>query len=291
MRVFITGITGTLGTALTELHAERGDTVFGCARNESRACDWLRSHGKVATLFLADAATLADFRSDIGRLLPSLGRVYHCAAMKHVDLCEQNPHEAHRQNVDLTAAVAVACESAGVPCVAVSSDKACLPEGVYGATKLLAERVAVRHGAAAVRLGNLIGSSGSVFQAWKTAVARGECIKLTDPNMTRYFMPVLAAAEFLADDFEGGVVNFPADLRAVTMGDVAAAVAGHRVEVVGRRPGETRHQWLVAPGDRVRQDGPTCVLGDGEALPSGLSSETAPRWDVGELLAVAGVTP
>jgi FlaA1/EpsC-like NDP-sugar epimerase len=130
-----------------------------------------------------------------------------------------------------------------------------------------------------------------VFAAWKDAAARGECIKLTDPNMTRYFLPVPEAAEFLADNAPPGAVSFPPGLGAATMGDVAAAVAGHRVEVVGRRPGETRHQWLVAPGDRVRHIGATCVLGDGEAVPRGLSSETAPRWAVGELLAAAGVRP
>lgn len=151
-------MTGTLGTALMRHH--EGDAVFGCSRSEERARAWLADHGRAATLFLADAASLADPSSDVGRLLPTLDRVYHCAAMKHVDLCEANPVECHRQNVERTAVVSAACKLAGVPLVFVSSDKACLPEATYGASKLLAERVALREGAAVVRFGNLIGSSG-----------------------------------------------------------------------------------------------------------------------------------
>lgn len=295
MRVFITGLTGTLGTALARLHAGRGDQVFGCSRSEAAAVAWLKDNGRLATHYLGDAGDVAYPCSDVGRLLPTVDRVYHCAAMKHVDLCEQQPAEAFRQNVQVTEAVAHRCDQLGVPLVVVSTDKACLPTGVYGATKLLAEKISLKHRAAVVRLGNLIGSSGSVFAAWREAREKGNRVRLTDPDMTRFFLSVPAAAQFTADRHEPSRVVIPDPLRAVRMGDAAKAVAGssREVELVGPRPGETRHQWLVAPGETVRAEDAHCgryVLDEsGTPLVNGLSSEWAGRWDTAELLAAAGV--
>lgn len=266
MRVFITGITGSLGTAIAHLHHDRGDKVHGCARDEDRGLRWHREHPGMGHLILADCATIGDRMTRAGRLLPTMDRLYHCAALKHVDACEADPVEAFTQNVIATARVAGACRVAGVPVVFASTDKAYQPANVYGATKLIAERIVLGEGGAVVRFGNLIGSSGSVFRLWAEAVERGEPIRLTDPEMTRYFIPVREAARFMADQAVTGEIAIPFDMRAVRMGDVAAAIGG-RVEVIGTRPGETMHQELA---DRV-------------------SSETAWRWDVGELLAEAGV--
>lgn len=291
MRVFLTGVTGTLGSAIADFHLEQGDQVFGCARNESKAVDWLARYGKRATLFLGDYTALSDPTSDMHRTMVNCGRLYHCAAMKHVDLCEQNPDEAFRQNVVGTNALALTCQREGVPFVFISSDKACLPQSVYGATKLLGETIAVRHGGAAVRLGNLVGSSGSVFELWKKQAAKGEAIRVTDPEMTRYFIAVEDAAEFCATQTLFGKVVAPADMKAVRLGAVAMEVAtGRSFMVVGRRPGETKHQWLIAPGDLVAcgLEQHAIVIGEGSAIPDGENSETADQWDVDDLLGVAG---
>lgn len=297
MRVFITGITGTLGTALANLHHSGGDRVWGCARNESKAWEWSRVNPRDITLFVADAFSLTNPHSDCGRLLHSMDRVYHCAAMKHVDVCEKQPPEACWENVELTDNVSSVCEGAKVPLVFISSDKACLPQGVYGATKLIAERCVLQRGGAVVRLGNLIGSSGSVFKVWKDAVEKGEPIKLTDPDMTRYFIPVEDAARFVADNFVAGVVSIPDPMKAARMGDVARRLLDvcdnwkkNQTEVIGRREGETLHQWLVAPGERATRDaGAVMLTGDGETYWHGMTSESAPMWDVDQLLKVAGV--
>lgn len=289
MRVFVTGLCGTLGTALAELHHSRGDQVWGCARNEAACVRWLSVRQTVATLYVADAGDLAARRTDLARLLPTMERLYHCAALKHVDVCEAQPEEATYQNVVLTSQIAQACASAGVPMVFASTDKACLPSGVYGATKLIAERNVVRLGGAAVRLGNLVGSSGSVFERWRDAAARGEAVKLTAASMTRFFIGVREAAEFMADLHLPGRVVAPR-MKAARMGDVADAVGGV-VEQIGRRPGETLHQWLVGPEERVVVEEGRLVLDDeGGGRTAGLSSETCrDRWDVRELLALAGV--
>lgn len=288
-------MTGTLGGALAKLHHARGDTVFGCARSEEGACRWHRDRADVGTLFVCDVESIAYHGNDLSRVLPTVQRVYHCAAMKHVDLCEEGPDEAAFQNVRNTSLVAHACDKFGVPLVFASTDKACMPQGVYGATKLIAERTVTRLGGAAVRLGNLVGSSGSVFARWKESLARGEKIKLTDPEMTRYFMGVVEAANFMADESVPGKVVIPHPLKAARMGDVANALAGPGVDVIGPRPGETRHQWLVAPGEKVTRHGRKIVFG-GESSPDhvghcgdGLHSGTSERWAVNDLLSLAGV--
>ena len=143
MRVFITGITGTLGTELARLHRDRGDEVLGCARNEAKVVEWLDRRPRVATVLVCDAFRLSMADTDAGRLLKTIDRVYHCAAMKHVDVCERMPAEAFYQNVVVTGAIAGACEAARVRLVFASSDKACLPMGAYGASKLMAEKLVV----------------------------------------------------------------------------------------------------------------------------------------------------
>lgn len=294
MRIFITGITGTLGTTLAKLHHCQGDQVWGCARNESRAVEWLRSYGYTSTLFVGDASRLADLTTDMGRLLPSLERVYHCAAMKHVDICERQPTESVAQNVTLTKTLATACKWHETEFILISSDKACLPQGVYGATKLLAERVALQEGAAVVRLGNLIGSSGSVFHLWKN-LQPGEPIKVTNRKMTRYFIPVENAAKFISSQNQPGLVVIPNPLPAVEMGEVADAIAKIKSSCaveIGNRLAETQHQWLVAPQEpyTISEDKSKLVLTkDGYTSHSGLCSHTAPRWDVEELLVAAGI--
>jgi UDP-N-acetylglucosamine 4,6-dehydratase len=284
LRVFITGLSGSLGTALARLHHARGDRVAGCSRSEARGVAWLRENGHLGTLLILDADDLGGPRA------PMVGfdRLYHCAALKHVDMCERQPGEAAWQNVWLTDNLAHGCEEEGVELVFASSDKACCPEGVYGASKLIAERCVVAKGGAAVRLVNLIGSSGSVFERWGELIKQGGRIKLTDPEMTRYLMPMDEAALLMADHALPGRVVAPRHARAAWMGDVAQALAPGRVDVTGRRPGETQHQWLVAPGEPYTDEDGRIVLGEGKCH-AGLCSLTAPRWGAKELLAAAGL--
>jgi FlaA1/EpsC-like NDP-sugar epimerase len=288
VRIFITGMSGTLGSALAKLHYSRGDQVWGCSRSESRAVEWLASNSHLATLFLTDASALANTGSDVGRLLPSMDRVYHTAAMKHVDRCEQQPIEAFEQNTTLTEIASDACRATKVEMVLISSDKACNATNVYGASKLLAERIAIRDGHSVIRLGNLVGSSGSVFSFWRDAVKKREPIKVTDPEMTRFFIGVDDAAKFVADNCWKGRVAIPNPLLAVRMGDVANAIGGSNVQVIGPRPGETRHQWLVAPGESFDRH-KAIVLGKGDVSERGICSETAERWKVVDLLSLAGI--
>lgn len=259
MRVFITGMAGTLGTALAIEHHERGDEVIGCSRNELNCLKWTAANTGVGKLLTTDAFML-------GRLdWSGVDRLYHCAAVKHIDVCETQPLEALRQNVELTYVVVDACVKRGVNIVLASTDKACRPDSVYGATKLAAERIVLNAGGTVVRLGNLIGSSGSVFQTWRQQIGQGQQITVTDPDMTRWFITVKQAARFMSQDNVGRV--WPVQMKAARMGDVVGVMTDN-VKVIGLRPGETLHQW-------ISED---------------CSSEYAKRWDAIELLREAGIS-
>lgn len=287
MRVFITGITGTLGTAIARYLHSKGDEVFGCGRSESKLAAWNMAHDGVGKALLGDCLNLAVENSSIYQRVMTCAKVYHCAALKHVDLCESQPQEAYRQNIGGIDVVSYVCHRYGIPLVFISTDKACLPQGVYGATKLIGEAIALSRDAAVVRFGNLIGSSGSVFQKWVEATSRGEPIQITDPEMTRYFIMVKEAARFAAESSVQGKVRIPV-MKSVQLGELAREMKA-LVEVVGRRPGETQHQWLVALGELASVDYHTNVitLGVGSTENRRLSSEDARRWDYRELIDIA----
>ena len=286
MKVFITGITGTLGTAIAKLHTARGDEVSGCSRNEERASRWIAENPDV-DLSIADAVEAVDQLSRVGVQIRKADVCYHCAAMKHVDLCEANPMEAVKQNVTLTSVLAYVCAAVGVQFRFISSDKACLPQGVYGASKLIGERIVLGAGGGVFRLGNLIGSSGSVFQKWRELVKAGKSITVTDPEMTRYFISVDAAAEYVTTLSPIGRVFVPV-MKSACMGDIARALTGS-IEVSGPRPGETKYQWISEPGRAAwpTVDHKSFVLDRGDVLGGGLCSVDAKRWDTQELLEVA----
>src|SRR4051812_15746538 len=98
MNVFITGITGTLGSALADRLLAEDRPVFGCARNEEKLTAWRDArkkfvHEGLLTTFIGDFEQLADRYTEMGESLWAATTVYHCAAMKHVDMCERHVTE------------------------------------------------------------------------------------------------------------------------------------------------------------------------------------------------------
>jgi len=196
--------------------------------------------------------------------------VFHAAAYKHVGLMEENPVEAVRNNAVATRIVAAAAGEAGVErFVLVSTDKAVSPATVMGASKALSEWAieAAQHRYrgtryAAVRFGNVLGSSGSVVPIFKRQIAAGGPVTVTDEKMTRYFMTIPEAVQLI---IRSGELATGGEIFVLEMGDPVKIVDLARnmirlaglepdediaVEVIGRRPGEKIHEELFNPGER-----------------------------------------
>ena len=194
--------------------------------------------------------------------------VFHAAAYKHVGLMESNPVEAVRNNAIATRVVAhVAGEMGASRFVLVSTDKAVAPATVMGASKALAEfalEAATARFAgtryAAVRFGNVLGSSGSVVPIFRRQIERGGPVTVTDERMTRYFMTIPEAVQLiirsgsLVSDGDRGADVFVLDMgdpvRIVDLARAMIELSGLdpdrdvAVEIVGRRAGEKLHEEL-----------------------------------------------
>ncbi len=226
-----------------------------------------RHFGRVAAV-LADCKDATRMRELFDEHRPSV--VFHAAAYKHVGLMEENPVEAIRNNAVATRIVAAAAGEAGVErFVLVSTDKAVSPATVMGASKALAEWAveAAQHRYrgtryAAVRFGNVLGSSGSVVPIFRRQIAAGGPVTVTDEKMTRYFMTIPEAVQLIirsGDLLAGGevfVLEMGDPVKIVDLARNMIRLAGYEpdvdiaFEVVGRRAGEKLHEELFNPGER-----------------------------------------
>jgi FlaA1/EpsC-like NDP-sugar epimerase len=217
---------------------------------------------------LADCKDATRMRELFAAECPSV--VFHAAAYKHVPLMEENPVEAVRNNAVATRIVAAAAGECGSErFILVSTDKAVAPATVMGASKALAEWAIEAaqnryHGTryAAVRFGNVLGSSGSVVPIFRRQIAAGGPVTVTDENMTRYFMTIPEAVQLIirSGDLTTGsqvfVLEMGDPVRIVDLARNMIRLSGKEpdvdiaVEIVGRRPGEKIHEELFDPGER-----------------------------------------
>lgn len=194
-------------------------------------------------------------RSRLKMAMKGVDTVVHAAALKVVPLMEANPSEAVMTNITGADNVIHAAMESGVrKVVALSTDKACGPVNLYGATKLVAEKMFVAASQvysgndgpkfAVVRYGNIAGSRGSVIPLWKSMTGP---VPVTDPACTRFWMTLDQSVELVMwtiRNMIGGEIVVP-DMPAFTIGDLAAAM-GREVRVVGMRPGEKKHETIIS---------------------------------------------
>ncbi len=209
--------------------------------------------------------------------LRGVERVIHTAALKRIHLCEYDPEEAVRVNVEGTRAVIHACVRAGVKrALFVSSDKACSPSTLYGATKLCGERMWLASNSynvtefIAIRYGNVFGSAGSVVPLWREQADRG-AIEITDPQATRFSITLQAAGELVVYALEHGAAGrlYVPVLPSYRLEDLARAFGGP-VRVVGARAGEKQHEELIGHSEStqtVKEEGHYVI--DPTRAPSG----------------------
>jgi len=190
--------------------------------------------------------------------------VIHLAAMKHIDICEDNPLDAVAINVIGTINL-LKCFT-GDTFIGMSTDKALEPSGCYGATKLLQEKLILSQGKdkkknrfMIVRSGNIFASRGSVLDKWRNQLKKNNEIVITDLQMTRYFIDVDVLADFIINIMEkgkNGCVYVP-NQRCVVLADLVQAfieIYGNKdtkIKATGLRKGERPHEILYLPNEAV----------------------------------------
>jgi UDP-N-acetylglucosamine 4,6-dehydratase len=268
--VLITGGTGSLGKKLTRRllahHPPKKLIIF--SRDELKQHEMQVSGFDDPRLryFIGDVRDVTRLR----RAFVDVDVVIHAAALKQVPACEYNPIEAVLTNVDGARNVIDAALDRGVKKVmAVSTDKAVNPVNLYGATKMVAEKLFVQANSysgtgpthfSCVRYGNVVASRGSVIPLFLEQRKTGK-LTITDSRMTRFWMTLDQAARFVigcTEEMRGGEVFVP-KIPSMTIVDLAQAIGPDcEVEIVGIRPGEKLHEVLISEDEArhtVEQNG------------------------------------
>ena len=198
MSILITGITGSLGTALAEESIERDHHIIGIAHSEKRS-KLMQLEFPEIELHSIDIVDEDMLEKVINR--SNVDYIIHCAAMKHIGICENNPTRAVDVNVDGSRNVINAAYKNDVEnIIAVSTDKAINPSCVYGSTKLLMEKMMLENNYSVIQGVNFFFSSGSVLEIWKQAKDSNTPIKINTNNTVRYFVDASDVAKKILDN-------------------------------------------------------------------------------------------
>lgn len=211
--------------------------------------------------------------------------IIHAAAMKHVPIAEYNPDECIKTNIGGAENVIKAAIECGVKkVVALSTDKACAPINLYGATKLTSDKLFIAANNikgdrdlmfSVVRYGNVMGSNGSVMPFFMQKMKDGY-LPITDPNMTRFNISLNEGVDMVlhALDTAWGGELFVPKIPSYKITDVASAIAPNcEQRVVGIRPGEKVHEEMITSSDSFT----TYDLGKYYVI-----LPTTPSWDLEE---------
>ena len=203
--ILVTGGTGTFGHEITTflLKKTKIKKLIVFSRDENKQFEMAKkfSSDKRIRFFIGDVR-------DVDRLLTAFREVdfvIHAAAMKHVPASEYNPVECIKTNIDGSESVITAAIERKVKkVIALSTDKACNPVNLYGATKLCSEKLFVNANQyssytkfSVVRYGNVIGSRGSVIPYFQDLLNQNKLLPLTSKDMTRFFIPIKDAIKFV----------------------------------------------------------------------------------------------
>lgn len=264
--ILITGGTGSFGQKFTEivLTKYKPKKVIIFSRDEFK-------QSEMAVRFPDTKYKIRFFLGDIRdkerleRAFEGVDYVIHAAALKQVPALEYNPTEAVKTNISGTDNIVDAAINRNVKkVIALSTDKAVNPVNLYGATKLVAEKIFVDANAyggnrvkfSAVRYGNVVGSRGSVVSLFMELKKKGvKTFPITDTGMTRFWMTLEQSVQLVInalEETEGGEIFIPR-LPSMKLTDLARAMEPEcRFKIIGPRPGEKIHESLIADDDMRR---------------------------------------
>jgi len=253
--IFCTGGAGTLGRAIAQRRKKEGWTGKLTVYSTSN-----HNHDSMRKLYPDVQFVQGDIRNPETLFNAMVGHdiVLHLAAVKVIPDSEYWTIDTIDVNVNGSLNVCQQAISANIQHVlGISTDKACHPANAYGATKLLMEKLFQEYSRIGsdtkfhlVRYGNVLESSSSVLEAWKSSVAAGFPIKITDSTMTRFWLSPQQAVDMVIAslEFETGWVYIP-KMKALSIGQLAEYVIGDGKEVgykkIPLRPGEKMHETLL----------------------------------------------
>lgn len=259
--ILITGGTGSFGKQYVRTILERYQPrkLIVYSRDELKQFEMQQEFTQVCMRFF-----LGDVRDGerLTQAMNGVDYVIHAAALKQVPAAEYNPMECIKTNIHGAQNVIQAALANNVEkVIALSTDKAANPINLYGATKLVSDKlfVAANNVAgghktrfAAVRYGNVVGSRGSVVPFFKKQIANGcEYLPITDANMTRFWITLQQGVDFVLKNFarmQGGEIFVP-KIPSIKVVDLATAIAPHVPQrIIGIRPGEKMHE-VMCPAD------------------------------------------
>lgn len=257
-KICVVGGTGAFGQAFARMTAQ--------THNPRRICILSRDEMKQERM----AKEFPDFdyllgdcrdRDRLKRAFWGCDVVIHAAAYKRVDSGESDPMEVVKTNVFGSCAVVEACLDCEVPqAIGISSDKACQPKNLYGASKMTMEHIF--RGAnvynlggspvfSIVRYGNVLGSTGSVIPLFLKQKAQG-VLTVTDERMTRFMLPMEEAVRLVWNAIEAAQPGLflPVGLPAMKVIDIAQTIAPEaEIKIIGARPGEKLHEVMYENED------------------------------------------
>jgi UDP-N-acetylglucosamine 4,6-dehydratase (inverting) len=256
--ILITGGTGSLGHALVKRFLKTDvRRIIIYSRDEYKQYHMeqeFAAHRARIRYFIGDVRD----RARLYRAFTGVDYVIHAAALKHVNLMEYNPHEAVQTNIIGAMNLLDAAIDRGVKkVVALSTDKAVNPVNLYGATKLVSDKLfRAAHAYAAggtqfvvVRYGNVVGSRGSVIPFFRKLTAEGaESLPITDRRMTRFWITLDQSVDLVVRALEtgGGGEVFLSRIPSCLITDIAYAVNPRaRLVETGIRPGEKLHEVML----------------------------------------------
>ena len=263
--VTILGGTGTLGQALVRhIRQELPDLAITIVSRDEHKQAAMRKHWPELEYVLGDIRRPETFK----RAMKRKDVVFHVAALKHVDILEENPHEAYKTNVEGTLNAACLAEANNVPYFLFSStDKAVDPINAYGYSKAMAEKILfdlnkkqVTTRFSVYRWGNVIGSQGSVIPTFVKMLREQRKVRVTDPEMTRFWLPIEWTTRFMLRTFPEAYLD-----RAMVLPMMKAAkvtqvieslasiigVTSYDIDVIGMRPGEKLHEVMYSQHDNL----------------------------------------
>lgn len=256
--VLITGGTGSLGRAIIQKLKQFNCKIIVYSRDEGKQALYF-GHDKSIIRVIGDIRDYDQLVKTFRKYSPNY--VIHTAALKRIDDMEYHPDECIKTNIQGSINVANACMEAKVDkCILVSTDKACVPINVYGASKFTAERLFSNFDYnsshtifSSVRYGNVIASRGSFIPLWLDLLSKDSEINVTSYDCTRFLFTLEDAVNTVLSSLInsiGGEVFIPYfdSFNMESVINALTEISGKAIKtnIVGMRPGEKFHEDMIA---------------------------------------------